>query len=1374
MTDAEDERREAGEGDDAGEVDRRPPDDEGERASGADGDPAAHHGEPEAAGEPETDDDVTADDAPEELPGSFPVVALGASAGGLEAFGRLLASLPDRPGIALVVASHLAPGSKSMLPELLGERTAMPVRVVEDGMRVRRDCVHVLPPGFYVTYRAGRLELEPIGGEHPRLSIDRLFRSLAEGLGPRAVGVVLSGTGTDGTLGLEEIKAQGGTTFASDASHARFPGMPRSAVASGAVDHVLPEEAIAERLVELGAFFPDATSSAGLDGDALKRIFTRVARTTGHDFGEYKRGTVRRRVDRRRRALGYTDLAGYVEHVLDDDEEPERLFRDLLIGVTSFFRDAEVWEALAEPLTALVRDRAARDLPVRAWVPACSTGEEAYSVAIVLHEAMARAGVDPRLQIFATDVDPSAVEVARRGLYPASIADDVSSERLRRWFRREEDTFTVDKGLRDRIVFSVHDVTAAPPFSKLDLLSCRNYLIYLEPSLQRRLFPLFHYAMRDDGLLLLGLSEGVGEFDDLFTEVDRRHKIFRRRVGRGRRQLHFPTTPPGFWAAGHAIDARERGPAPLSAQRQLAHHVDAVLLAHHTPPALVVTPRGEIRHVRGRTAPFLELPDGRPSTNLLQMIRASARAKLRAALEEVAREGHRVLLEALPGPLTDPHRLLDVTLEPLDPAQRDDAEVLVLFREHRLELPREASAEDAQVRALESENESLRDALQRIVEELETSNEELTSSNEELVSMNEELQSSNEELETSKEEVQSVNEELESVNEELQHKVRELTRVHDDIENLLESTDVATLFLDHDLRIARFTPGASRVYYIRNTDVGRPIGDLRSTLDYPTLEADAREVLQTLGRVERQVRGEEGTHHQVRVMPYRSGSDHIEGVVITFVDVTALERSRRQTVEALAIAERYREALDASSPVALLDGDGRIVEANERLAELLGTPADALAGTLTILDPRRIDGEALAEAWESLRGGKGWRGELDLAAKDGAERTVEATIAPVRALDESGPGYLALLRDVSEARRIERALRQSEARLRAVFEGSPVGLALLTPEGRVLAANPSLCALLGHAPADLEGTSFAQHAHPDDRATELALLGELRAGSRERVEVEKRLRTRDGRTRLVREAVSVVPGPDGRPVQLIVTVDDITDARRARDRAEAEASLARIGEMAAVIAHELRNALTGIRSAVEVIADRLPEGTAEREAAGEVRSRVASLEGTVRDLLDFARPNAPRRVETALRPLLERVRRDVSTDEIEPTLECPAEATVEADPQLLSSLFYNVAHNAVIAAAETRGTVAVRVDDADPAQVKVAVRDTGKGIPDELHERVFEPFFTTHHRGTGLGLAIAKRIAEAHEGSITIDSDQGGTTVTVTLPRASNQPEGGS
>jgi len=820
-----------------------------------------------------------------------PIVGIGASAGGIDALRRLFRNIAPGCGMAFVVVQHLDPDHGSVLAEVLGRSTSLSVMQIEDNTAVEPDHVYVIPPNAALTIHDGRLLLAlPAAPRGQRNPVDEFFTSLARDQEENSACIILSGTGSDGTLGLRAIKEAGGLTLAQ--SEAEYDGMMRSAVATGLVDFILRVQDMPARLTDyfghLTRHEADSESTERNISDYLNEITAMLRAQTGHDFSDYKNRTIIRRVHRRMHVLQIADMGAFIDRLRRDSREVNLLFQDLLIGVTHFFRDPQAFRALEhEAIPNLFKDKGPND-SIRVWVPGCATGEEAYSIAILLREYAPKVNEKPRLQIFASDIDGHALDIARVGRYPATIAKDIPEARLERYFLREDGTYRIASELREICLFSMHNLLRDAPFSRLDLISCRNLLIYLSSELQDRVIPLFHYALAPNGYLFLGTSENVTRHSRLFVTTDKTYRIFRRRADHERHIPEFPLTAP---EAG-------RRPPPTPQQRatepSLKVTAERQLLERFAPAYVVINAEGDLLQSSGRTGKYLELPPGAPDTNIFNMARPGLRLELRAAIHRAIGNGQLVVQEKVSIATNGGRQEVDLYVQPMRFGSSPDMPYLVVFQEIGgvkpiVETDTTASEDDGDnsVRQLEAELRATRERLQATTEELESSNEELKSSNEELQSINEELQSANEELETSKEELQSINEELQTVNAELNARVEELSRANNDMSNLLESTQIATVFLDRTLLVKSFTPAAKDVFWLVESDVGRPIMHVRSRFDSDTIQEDAERVLRTLGTTERPVQSNETeTRYMMRMLPYRTVDNVINGVVMTFTDIT--------------------------------------------------------------------------------------------------------------------------------------------------------------------------------------------------------------------------------------------------------------------------------------------------------------------------------------------------------------------------------------------------------------------------------------------------------------------------------------------------------
>lgn len=897
----------------------------------------------------------------------FPVVGIGASAGGLAAFQAFFSALPPEPdcGLAFVLIQHLASDHKSLLAELIRRHTHLDVVEITDGMVVRPNCIYIIPPNRDLTMQEGALRLlEPAGPGRPHHPIDSFFRSLARDRQERAIAIVLSGTGTDGTQGIREIKGAGGTVLAQTPESSEFDAMPRHAIGTGLVDHVLaPAEMPARLLAFASQAFRPTGPPTGLQDD-LQQVFTLLQARTGHDFSGYKQNTVLRRLERRMAVHQIERLDEYVGHARTHPAELEALFRELLIGVTSFFRDPDAFKALEEKaLPALLEERPA-DATLRVWVPGCSTGEEAYSLAILLQEQCLSAGRPVRAQVFATDIDRLAIEQARCGVYPAGIAADLSRQRLERYFSLEPDgQYRVNKAIRDLLIFSEQDLLKDPPFSRLDLISCRNLLIYLSADLQRRLIPLFHYALSPDGYLLLGTSESVGDHNALFATVDRKEKLYRRKPA-------ARWTAPPFGRINVSRAPELARPLPTAPRQPLRELTERALLQLLDPVAALVARNGDILYLHGRTGKFLEPAPGESSLNILKMARAGLGRGLTTCLRKAATGQQPVVSPVLRVKSNGSHTRVQLTVRPVTaaPDSPEPSLFLVLLKEipdpppEADELTTQPEPElRTQVSTLEQELQAREEYLRTMVEELETSNEELKSSNEEMQAVQEELQSTNEELETSQEELQSVNEELATVNAELQAKVGDLTRANNDLNNLLAGTGVGTVFVDEQLRIQRFTPAATRLINLIPADLGRPVSHLVSNLvGYDALAADIGRVLDSLVPVETEVQTRAGAWYLLRIQPYRTLENVVEGAVITFFDITELKLAQALANEVSNLGFLASVVRDAQDAVTVQDLRGKVLAWNRGATRIYGwTENEALQLSLDQMVPPGVDAPAL-------------------------------------------------------------------------------------------------------------------------------------------------------------------------------------------------------------------------------------------------------------------------------------------------------------------------------------------------------------------------------------------------------------------------------
>jgi two-component system CheB/CheR fusion protein len=836
-------------------------------------------------------------------PEKFSIVAIGASAGGLEALEIFLRSVPVKCGMAFVIVQHLDPSRQGLLPELLQRATPMPVTQVTDRLKVQPDQVYVIPPNHDMSLLNGTLHLlEPSGAHGLRLPIDFFFRSVAQDQREHSIGVILSGMGSDGTHGLQKIKENAGIVFVQAPQSAKFDAMPRSAIDAGLADVIAPVEELPGKIIAFERHSPVLhPSEAGKFKSGLDKVALILRTQTGHDFSFYKQNTMSRRIERRMGIHLIKELPDYVKFLRENPQEGKLLFKELLIGVTSFFRDPQVWEKLKNDLLPELIAKRSPEKTLRAWVPGCATGEEAYSLAIVFKETVdsLAAGRGCRLQIFATDLDADAIDKARAGIYDENIASDVSPDRLERFFVKADNGYRIAKTIREMVIFAPQNCIMDPPFTKLDLLSCRNLLIYLTAELQQKLIPLFHYSLNPGGGLLLGNSESIGNFTHLFKTFDSKARLYRRNES----SLEQPPIdfPSAFSSTRENTKASHLSGVTESNLQELA---EKLLLRKFSPPGVLTNDKGDIVFINGRTGRYLEPAAGKANWSIFAMAREGLRYEMVSAFQKAIRDHKPVRVKNLVVGNPKEKHSIDIEVMPVTSPDALSGLYLLVF----LEVPsptslkvsgkgKNASVPAAKVTELQKENEQLRQEIQSSREEMQTSQEELRSTNEELQSTNEELQSLNEELTTSKEEMQSLNEELQTVNHELQAKVEELSETSNDMKNLLDSTDIAILFLDSTLKIRRFTPQVAKIFKLIPVDVGRPITDVNMDLEYPEFADDVREVLRTLVFRQNQIPTHDERWFSIRIMPYRTLENVIDGVVITFSNITdakQLENKLRQ------------------------------------------------------------------------------------------------------------------------------------------------------------------------------------------------------------------------------------------------------------------------------------------------------------------------------------------------------------------------------------------------------------------------------------------------------------------------------------------------
>lgn len=974
----------------------------------------------------------------------FPVVAIGASAGGLEAYSELFRILPIDTGMAFVLVQHLDPQHHSMLSGILSKVTRMPVEEVQANSEIKPNRVYVIPPNAFMAIAQGRFVLTPresARGQH--LSVDFFMRSLAEDRQSSAIGVILSGTGSDGTAGVAAIKAEGGLNFAQDPATAKYDSMPRSAIASGCIDFVLTPRQIASELDRIKKH-PYAKSSAGkaIDEeppaakDAFNQIIGLLRRNTGVDFSQYKPNTIHRRALRRMAILKLDSLDEYAKYLKENAEEAGNLHDDILINVTSFFRDLESFESLKECVYPTIAKDKGGNRSIRIWAPGCSTGEETYSLAITLLEFLGDRANDFQIQLFGTDLNEKGIQKARAGIYGERIADEISPERLKRFFVKVDDGYRVSKMVRDLCVFARQNVANDPPFSQMDLVACRNLLIYMGPTLQKKVIPILHYALRPNGFLFLGSSESISAFPSLFTTADKKHKIYSKNPIASRlhydfSQTHYPT-PSGVVAPFKKAQIQGEMPRELDLQAE----ADRIVLRNHAPVGVVINGSLDVVQFRGRTAPYLEPAPGKPTLNVLKLARNSLGRELRTLISAAKKKRTTIRNSSVLFEDEGLRKTLNVSVTPLGTAEEPDSPedrfFLVLFEEMKspataVETPKLVKATSRETQRLKQELAAAQEALHAAIESEEATKEEFQSANEEILSANEELQSTNEELETSKEELQSANEELNTLNEELRHRNAELSELSNDISNLLNSTKFPVVMLDRDLRIRRMTPSAHELLKVSPSDVGRPISDIRLNIKTPELDSMIEKVLDDLQPVELEVQTVDDKWRSLSVLPYKTSDNRIDGVVLALQDIDRIKAANEQLKRS---SEFLRAVIDTvRAPLLVLDPDSRVIAANAAFVKMWGVMSDQMIGkSMYRMHEEEWNIPKLRAALEQVLATQQPMNDLEVEHNFNGlgPKTILVNARTLMQPSQDAPMVLVAMEDITERKLAEAALIKSE------------------------------------------------------------------------------------------------------------------------------------------------------------------------------------------------------------------------------------------------------------------------------------------------------------------------------------------------------------
>ncbi len=1003
---------------------------------------------------------------------AFPIVGIGTSAGGLEALEQFFENMPKDSGMAFVVIQHLDPKRKGMMPEILQRTTEIPVITVTDRLQISRNCVYIIPPNKSMSILNGALHLfEPLETHGLRLPIDFFFRSLALDSKDQSIGIILSGMGSDGSLGIKAIKENGGISLVQEPKTARFDSMPRHAIKAATIDIIAHANELPSKLLNIGnTMLPEKeTPKTEKDNSALEKIIILLRIQTGNDFSQYKSNTLYRRIERRMSIHAISKIASYVSYLQTNPAEIEILFKELLIGVTNFFRDPEVWEHLKNAVLPTMFTALQPGQILRAWVPGCSTGEEAYSLAIIFKEAIEKTNLDTNftLQIFATDLDTGAIEQARKGIYQTNIVSDVSPSRLSRFFIKTEGQYRVNAEIREMVVFAPHNVIKEPPFTKLDILSCRNMLIYMNADLQKKIMSLFHYSLNKKGILILGSAETNNDKKDFFSTLDAKLRIYQS-IGSPKKEELF-NFPSSFSTTKTTLKKEKTSQKKIDNIQALT---DDLLLQEFSPASLLVNSLGDILYLTGNTGKYLTPAAGKASMNIFTMAREGLQNELPIAFRKAMRNYEKTFLHNIKVGTNGGSVVVNVTVQQIEKPSALKGKIIVLFTDVPLDKQKAAknkkTAPNASVLQPEFELEiqRLTEDLQTTREEMQTSQEEQKSTNEELQSSNEELQSTNEELTTSKEEMQSLNEELHTVNAELQGKVQDSIRANNDMNNLLDSSQIATLFLDKELKITQYTFHATEIFKLIPSDIGRHFTDLSHSLNYKKLNNDAKEVLRTLIFVEKIILSTDGVYYTIRIMPYRTSDDKIEGLVITFINIT---ESKLQEIQLLKIKKQYQELFNSMSEMfqvieLIYDTDGQAYDyyyrdVNPAFEKLVGKTRKQL------IDKQAKDIFGIIEDY--------WLKAYDKVMKTGKSVVFENYGAEldkyyeITAWNASENRVAVTFSDITARKRSENSLQETGILLQKFIQKVPSVIIGLSADGEIIEFNPEAEIVFGRKRTDV-------------------------------------------------------------------------------------------------------------------------------------------------------------------------------------------------------------------------------------------------------------------------------------------------------------------
>ena len=1312
------------------------------------------------------------------------IVGIGASAGGLNALKLFFEKIPENTGIAYVIVVHLSPEHKSMLSELLQPVTKMPVQQVTKTIQLKPNHVYVIPPGSNLNTIDTHLRLSELEEKRSkRAPVDHFFRTLAKTHDGNAIGIVLTGTGSDGSLGIREIKGRDGVVIVQDPNEAEYDGMPQSAISTGMVDLVLPLSKIADHVIRISKVnmqLPVLETDKELNHEEkqlLQKIFAQVRARTGRDFRGYKVSTVMRRLHRRMQLFQITEIKDYLELLRKNSDEVKALSDDFLITVTNFFRDPEVFKYLeTEVIPALFKDKDPED-QVRVWSVGCATGEEAYSLVIQLLEEANRHSAPPGIQVFASDLHQRSLKKAREGYFTGDIEVDVSSERLKKFFIREDGGYRVRKEVREQVIFTPHNIMGDPPFSKLDMIVCRNLLIYLKREIQPDIIELFHYALNPDGVLVLGTSEHL-DSSELFRPEHKDYSLYiKLNVIPPEPKLPvFPFSKPKI----EIEDADENQHEPVSFG--IFHQR---MVEKYAPPSILISPEYKILHVSENAGRYLVYPGGEPTQNLFKIARDELKAELRNLIFKAKEK--KEFIRSKPVRMKIEGELKQVILSArIAEEPKQEKFILIIFEEYEPSLSTEGTdkikdkSKEVYNQELEGELEVMQQRFQSLSEEYETSQEEMKASNEELQSANEELRSTMEELETSKEELQSINEELSTVNQENKHKVEELSQLSDDLQNLLAATDIATLFLNRDLRILRFTPKLGELFNVRPADRGRPITDLTHKLGYEELVDDAKQVLKNLTPVEREVRDEENKWYLTRVLPYRSTEDQIKGIVITFIDIT----SRKNAENSLRESEEHLQLiLDNAKDYAIftLDTDLNVNSWNSGAENILGYSKEEIIGKSgdIVFVPEDREIEAKEEIRKALEDGKAENERWHLR-KDGSRFWGSGYMMTLQDNNGENRGFLKIMRDQTEQqlaaekiRESERQLKDQKDRMEFSLEAGKIGIWEWDFINDVSVWSERKKEIFGLDPKNIKNPIengkefFKKFIHPEDQKYVIKSLEETGKNKDRIHQAEFRIIKPDGYISWISERGEIQYNEQEEPVKMFGTTIDITKRKFLEQQKD---------DFLGIASHELKTPVAVMKGYVNMVEQQLKGNgnKKESELLRKVDDQIKRISSIINDLLDVTRIESGR-----IKYEMEEFDFDQLVDETVESMQYlsthnlirtgKSGKKVVADKERTGQVIVNFIANAIKYSPKERDVI-INTSSNDN-DVILKVQDFGMGIPKDSVNKVFDRFYrirnTTGNKssGMGLGLFISAEIINRQNGKIWVESQEGkGSEFSFSLP----------